>query len=63
MEINSANVYLRSRMLCFDDEKLKDENTFKDNSQAEYFIKVPLFFKNARRFIYMVSILNFFFVI
>ena len=50
-------------MLCFDDEKLKDENTFKDNSQAEYFIKVPLFFKNARRFIYMVSILNFFFVI
>ena len=41
MEINSANVYLRSRiMLCFDDEKLKDENTFKGNSQAEYFIKV-----------------------
>ena len=53
MEINSANVYLRSRiMLCFDDEKLKDESTFKGNSQAEYFIKAPLFFKNARRFIW-----------
>ena len=39
-------------MLCFDDEKLKDESTFKGNSQAEYFIKAPLFFKNARRFIW-----------
>ena len=25
-------------MLCFDDEKHKVKNTFKDNSQSEYFI-------------------------
>ena len=32
-------MYFRSRiMLCFDDEKKKDRNTFKGNSQSEYFI-------------------------
>ena len=38
-------------MLCFDNETQKDKNTFKDNSQSEFFyllmplfvIKVPLF--------------------
>ena len=25
-------------MLCFGDEKQKDKNTLKDNSQSEYFI-------------------------
>ena len=38
MEINSTLVYFRSRMLCFDDQKQKDKNRFKDNSQSEYFI-------------------------
>ena len=39
MEINSALMYFRSRqMLCFDDEKHTDKNTFKDNCQSEYFI-------------------------
>ena len=37
MEINSTPVYFRSRiMLCFDDEKQKDKNMFKDMSQLEY---------------------------
>ena len=39
MEINSTHMYFRSRiMLCFDDEKQKDKNTFRDNSQSEHFI-------------------------
>ena len=39
MEINSTLMYFRSRlMLCFDDEKHKDNNTFKDNCQSEHFI-------------------------
>ena len=34
-----THVYFWSRMmLCFDDEKQKVKNTFKDNSQSEYFI-------------------------
>ena len=33
-------MYFRSRtiMLCLDNEKQKDKNRFKDNSQSEYFI-------------------------
>ena len=39
MEINSTHVYFRRRiMLCFNDEKQKDKNTFKYNSQSEDFI-------------------------
>ena len=39
MEINSTHMYFRSRiMLCFDDEKQIDKNTFRDNSQSEHFI-------------------------
>ena len=39
MEINSTHVYFGSRiMLCFDDEKQKDKNIFKDKSQSEYFM-------------------------
>ena len=38
MEINSTLMYFRSRLLCFDDEKQKDNNTFKDNCQSEHFI-------------------------
>ena len=38
METNSTHVYFRSWMSCFDDEKQKVKNTFKDNSQSEYFI-------------------------
>ena len=38
MEIDSTHMYFRSRiMLCFDDEKQKDKNTFKDNSQSKHF--------------------------
>ena len=32
MEINSTHVCFRGWILCFDDEKQKDNNTFKDNS-------------------------------
>ena len=39
VEINSAHVYFRSRMmLCFDDEKQKDKNIFEDKSQSKYFM-------------------------
>ena len=39
MEINSTLMYFRSRlMLCFDDEKQKDKNNFKENCQSEHFI-------------------------
>ena len=39
MEINSTHVYFRCRIiLCFNDEKQEDKNTFKDHSQSEYFI-------------------------
>ena len=31
-------MYFRRRLLCFDDEKQKDKNTFKDNSQSKHFI-------------------------
>ena len=39
MEINSADVHFRSRMmLCFDNEKQKHKNILKDNNQSEYFV-------------------------
>ena len=40
MEISSTHVYFRSRtiMLCLDNKKQKDKNTFKYYSQSEYFI-------------------------
>ena len=31
-------VFQKWTMLCFDDEKQEDKNTFKDNSKSEYFI-------------------------
>ena len=38
METNSTHMYFRCTiMLCFDDEKQKVKNTFKDNGQSEYF--------------------------
>ena len=39
MELNSTHKYFGRRIvLSFDDEKQKDKNTFKDNSQSEHFI-------------------------